>query len=142
MSLGLTAVGLVMLALMTPGPHRGTRLIRTLVGMLPLVPLGLLYRSLSVRGGAMHPEWEHLTDPFSPAKWAIQLAWVDPITLASKRAIPLTNFDHVTWFGLFADDVDHDRVPRDVDLGDSHAPGNDRQVHASAEGGSGSQSCS
>lgn len=100
-SLGLTAFGLVVLALATPGNHRRARLVRTLVGLLPLVPLGLLYRALSQRGGAMRPVWKHL-DPFSLAAWGTQLGWVDPITLVSKKAIPLTTIDNAPWFGLFA----------------------------------------
>lgn len=101
-SLGLTAFGLVVLAVATPGTQRGARLFRTLVGLSPLVPLGLLYRSLSERGGAMRPIWANLEKPLSPAAWATQIAWVDPITLASKKAIPLTSIDNAPWFGLFA----------------------------------------
>lgn len=100
-SLGLTAFGLVVLAVATPGPQRGVRLFRTLVGLSPLLPLGWLYRSLSKRGGAMRPIWEHLTPLSSPAAWGTQLGWVDPITLARKTAIPLTHIDNAAWFGLF-----------------------------------------
>jgi hypothetical protein len=100
-SLGLTATGLILLALATPGPHRGIRLARTLAALLPLAPLALLYHSLSKAGGSLQPEWEHLTNPLSPASWAAQMAQVDPITLTSGRAIPLTSMDQTAWFGLF-----------------------------------------
>src|SRR5262249_18639828 len=68
-SLGLTAFGLVVLAVATPGAHRGTRLLRTFVGLLPLVPLAFVYQSLSQRGGAMRPVWDQLKNPLSPADW-------------------------------------------------------------------------
>jgi hypothetical protein len=100
-SLGLTAFGLIVLALITPGAHRGMRFVRTLVALLPLLPLGLLYRSLSKAGGPMQPVWGHLANPFSPAAWAGQLAEVDPITLTVGQVIPLTTMDHTAWFGLF-----------------------------------------
>jgi hypothetical protein len=100
-SLGLTAVGLIVLALTTPGPHRKVRFVRTAAALLPLVPLALLYHSLSKAGGPMQPEWDHLTNALSPAAWAVQMAQVDPITLTSGHAIPLTTVDQAAWFGLF-----------------------------------------
>jgi hypothetical protein len=100
-SLGLTALGLIVLALTTPGVHRGIRFVRTLTALLPLVPLGLLYRSLSKAGGPMQAVWGHLANPLSPAAWGVQMAQVDPITLTVGQVIPLTTLDHTAWSGLF-----------------------------------------
>jgi hypothetical protein len=100
-SLGLTAFGIIVLALTTPGASRGIRFVRTLAGLSPLVPLGLLYRTLSKTGGQMQPAWKHLTSPLSPAAWGAQIAQADPITLTSGMAIPLTSVEHSAWFGLF-----------------------------------------
>ena len=100
-SLGLTALGLIVLALTTPGVHRGIRFVRTLAALLPLVPLGLLYRSLSKAGGPMQPVWGHLANPLSPAAWAVQMAQVDPITLTVGQVIPLTAVNHTAWSGVF-----------------------------------------
>lgn len=100
-SLGLTAVGLIVLALTTPGVDRGLRFVRTLAALLPLVPLGLLYRSLSKAGGPMQPVWGHLANPLSPAAWAVQMGQVDPITLTIGQVIPLTTLGHTAWSGLF-----------------------------------------
>jgi hypothetical protein len=79
-SLGLTALGLIILALSTPGVDRTARFIRTLVALSPLLPLGLLYHSLSKAGGPMQPVWGHLANPFSPAAWAVQRGEVDQNT--------------------------------------------------------------
>jgi hypothetical protein len=100
-SLGLTALGLIVLALTTPGRHREVRFGRTLAALLPLLPLGLLYHSLSKAGGPMQPLWGHLADPLSPAAWAVQMGQVDPITLTVGQVIPLTTVDHAAWSGLF-----------------------------------------
>jgi hypothetical protein len=96
-SLGLTVVGLAVLAVVTPCGEShpvarrrawAVRLGWTAVALLPLVPLGLLYLNLSRRGGPLRPQWGHLTDPLSPRAWAVQLAWVDPISIASKSVVP------------------------------------------------------
>ena len=99
-SLGLTALGLIVLALTTPGVDRGVRFVRTMAALLPLVPLGLLYHSLSKAGGPMQPVWGHLANPLSPAAWGVQMAQVDPITLTIGQVIPLTTLNHAA-SGLF-----------------------------------------
>lgn len=83
-SLGLTAFGLLVLASLTPGAEPRRRLVRTLAGLVPLVPLGLIYKALTREGGAMAPEWGILKDPFSLRSWGEQFGWVDPISLAAK----------------------------------------------------------
>jgi hypothetical protein len=95
-SLGLTVVGLAVLALLTPTTRQGRegcrawagRLLRTAVSTLPLIPLGLIYLHMTRRGGRMSPVWGHLTDPLSARAWAAQLGWADPISIAAKSAPP------------------------------------------------------
>lgn len=88
-SLGLTCLGLVVLAVATPGPAVGRRLAWTLASFAPLVPLGWLYRGLMRSGGSIRPIWgSHLADPWSLGAWRDQLGWVDPLTLGSKAALP------------------------------------------------------
>ncbi len=98
-SLGLTAVGLSVLTVLTPcgesdpaSARRAwlVRLGRTAVAALPLVPLGLLYLNLSRRGGPLRPEWGYLSHPLSPHAWAARLTWVDPISIASKAILPFS----------------------------------------------------
>src|SRR5512135_667861 len=98
-SLGLTAVGLAVLAVLTPAPA-GTwraRLVRTAAGAIPLIPLGLCYLSLSRRGGRLSPQWDHLTDPFSIRAWVGQVAWAEPVSIASRIVLP---FVPTSWRGL------------------------------------------
>ena len=98
-SLGLTALGLALLALLAPsqtvagfGPaNRLRRLGRTAMVFLPLVPLGFLYLQMSRRGGPMHPTWENLSSAYSLSAWGARLGWVDPLTVAIKDGLPFTN---------------------------------------------------
>ena len=88
-SLGLTALGLVVLEAATPGRNRRARAFRTALGLLPLVPLGLLYLGLMRQGGGIAPQWKHLGHPASPIGWFRQLSWVDPISIARRDVAPL-----------------------------------------------------
>jgi hypothetical protein len=98
-SMGLTALGLVLLALFAPSRastgsavvNRLRRLVRTATIFVPLVPLGFLYLQMSRRGGPMHPTWENLSSAYSVSAWGARLGWVDPLTLARKDALPFTN---------------------------------------------------
>ncbi len=87
-SLALTVFGLGILALFAPGERWRNRLLATLIALLPLVPLAVVYLGLSRQGGGMQPVWKHLSSLTSLRSWAVQLGWVDPISLASRLALP------------------------------------------------------
>jgi hypothetical protein len=89
-SLGLTVVGLAVLTVLTPAPAGiwWTRLLRTLASTFPLIPLAICYLSLSRRGGRLYPQWDHLTDPFSIRAWVGQMAWAEPVSIASRFVLP------------------------------------------------------
>jgi hypothetical protein len=95
-SLGLTVVGLGVLAVLTPGMDRVSRGLWTFASLLPLVPLGLAYRSLTSSGGGLEPVWEHLNNPLSLRAWVSQLGWIDPISLAAKTCRPFSEIVSVT----------------------------------------------
>lgn len=97
-SLGLTALGLVVLDALTPGRDRRGRAAATALGLLPVVPLGWVYLGLMRRGGGgMAPEWGHLSGPFSLRGWVAQLTWVDPVSLARKDLLPLADGYSARW---------------------------------------------
>ena len=98
-SLGLTVVGLGVLALLTPGTNWRTRLFRTAVACLSLVPLGVIYLRKSQQGGSC-AGLESSSNPLATAWWAKQLGWIDPITLASKTVVPLTGGYSSRWFAI------------------------------------------
>ena len=109
-SLGLTAIGLVVLAIADPGPGRARRLAWTFAGLSPLPFLAVLYLRLMQGGGGggFAPTWDILKDPTSLASWGAQLGWVDPLTLASKTTLPFSDARSprfgllvpTLWFGL------------------------------------------
>jgi hypothetical protein len=87
-SLGLTALGLVTLCLATPALDR-RRMTWTAAGLAPMLPLALLYRSMTRRAASpFRPDWQYLSAPFSPRSWLTQVGWVDPISLASRLTLP------------------------------------------------------
>lgn len=101
-SLGLTVVGLGVLALTTPLPaspldeaggaipwrRLSARLVPLAAAGLPLVPLGLAYLRLASRGGSLRPTWDNLPDPLKLSSWRSQFTWADPITLMRKDVLP------------------------------------------------------
>src|SRR5262249_12006925 len=94
-SLGLTVLALLVLAMAAPLPderegswrRRLSRLTLTSLSFIPLVALGFCYLRLARRGGPMHPLWENRFDPFSVQSWADRLGWVDPLTMAMKDCL-------------------------------------------------------
>jgi hypothetical protein len=116
-SLGLTVVGLGVLAISAPvragsfDPFRQrcSRVARLLLCMIPLLGLGAVYRwKIASRGGPMTPVWDNLSDPWSPLAWVERLEWVDPLTIAIRDGLPLTErfgrefipFAPVVWLGV------------------------------------------
>ncbi|HWE39741.1 MAG TPA: hypothetical protein VG406_24540 [Isosphaeraceae bacterium] len=87
-SLAATLLGLFVLTTTTPGPFPVRRAGWTAAALVPLVPLGFVYRTFMRRGGSIAPVWGHLVDPTSPGSWQSQLGWVDPISLGSKVIAP------------------------------------------------------
>jgi hypothetical protein len=101
-SLGLTAVGLVVLALMTPGPGRIGRGGWTLASLAPLVPLGLIYCSLAqAAGDRPRPIWEDMSSFWSLRDWAIRLMRANPLFLARQLTPPFLDAPS-PWFSLLA----------------------------------------
>lgn len=88
-SLGLAVGGLAAMAVWSPRAERGERVVWTAVAFVPLVPLGLVYRAMMVRGGQVEPIWENLSDPGSLQGWTRQFLWSDPITVGVKDRVPL-----------------------------------------------------
>lgn len=101
-SLGLTVVGLIVLAAATP--NQGSRARRwgwTLAGLTPLIPLGVVYRAIMSRAGeGIRPIWGHLDDPLSARAWLAQVGWVDPISLGAKVFAPFVDRPWIGFAGL------------------------------------------
>jgi len=77
MSFGPTAMGLVVLALFTPGPNVRRRVLWTGLSVLPTVPLVLFYLNMMGAEGQSTPYWKGLADASSPAAWLNYLFMAD-----------------------------------------------------------------
>jgi hypothetical protein len=99
-SLGWTVIGLIVLAASERSGGRIRRFAWTLASFVPLIPLGLVYRSLMRGGGALRPVWGTLgKDPSSLGIWKDQVAWVDPLTLGRKMSAPFLEGES-PWYAL------------------------------------------
>jgi len=104
-SLGLTVLGMVVLAVATPsnGRSRSSRLAATALTLTPLLVLAPIYLSLSRQKGGTppFPVWNYLSKPWLPSSWPAQLGWVDPLSLMSKTALPFTERTSL-WFAALS----------------------------------------
>jgi hypothetical protein len=115
-SLGLTVVGLVVLLMAgpvrshgkSPRHARSTRLALTCLTFLPVVILGVCYLRIATQRAPLRPRWEILPDLSSPRSWLARLEWVDPLSLAIRDGLPMTDrsdpqfmlFAPVIWFAV------------------------------------------
>jgi len=80
-SFALTAGGLMVLAVVTPGPGVGRRLRWTVASVLPSVPLVIAYARLMGTGGEAGLHWRGITNFFSPAEWLTYIFMADVPTI-------------------------------------------------------------
>jgi hypothetical protein len=108
-SLGLTVVGLSVLSIIAPCSTVGkshahprlTRLALTSLTFLPVIFLGVCYLAIATHRAPLRPLWEVLPDFKTPRSWVGRLEWVDPLSLAIRDALPLTDYS-APQFILFA----------------------------------------
>ena len=60
------------------------------VAFLPILPLIIIYKSLSAGGGGFFPFWRNLENPFSLFSWFSQIRTADPFILISRKAFPFS----------------------------------------------------
>ena len=80
-SFALTAGGMIVLAIVTPGPNLGRRLKWTALSILPSVPLLIVYSRAMRAGGEAGVHWSNLTNFFSPAAWLTYVFMADVATI-------------------------------------------------------------
>ncbi|MBS1793984.1 MAG: hypothetical protein JSS81_09025 [Acidobacteria bacterium] len=80
------------------------KIFKNLLGLaaavVPVVPLAILYKSLSAGGGGFYPAWRNLDNPFSPLSWFAQIRTADPFILISRTAFPFLS-DASALYALF-----------------------------------------
>ena len=96
-----TVLGLVILALTTPGPGWWARCRWTAVILTPLVPLAVIYHGLMQGAGGLQPVWRDLpTNSWSLRVWHQYLEASNPLNLLlDSRALPFVDWTSA-WFRL------------------------------------------
>ncbi|HKQ09109.1 MAG TPA: hypothetical protein VJ464_28560 [Blastocatellia bacterium] len=98
-SLGLTVMALVVLALATPGANR-RRLGWTAASLLPLAPLAVIYHRLMQAGGDIQAAWYGMDSWFSPLSWLDHARSVDFLAIhADYDCLPFS-LTRTGWFAL------------------------------------------
>jgi len=68
--------------------------------LLPVLPLLIIYKTVSVSGGGFYPVWRNLENPFSPVSWILQMRTADSFILMSRRYFPFIAKPS-TFFSIF-----------------------------------------
>lgn len=80
-SMGLTVIGISVLAIATPGPDWRRRVKWTALSIVPLIPLMVMYRRMMQAGGEVGIKWTGITSIFSPGDWLAYLGKADITTI-------------------------------------------------------------
>jgi hypothetical protein len=99
-SLAVCVFGLILIAAFQADEGRSERLGWTFASCVPLIPLFIWYLLVMRHAGGFRPIYENLKHVTSPASWASQLGWVEPISLSSKVALPFTRSRSAAFFLL------------------------------------------
>lgn len=68
--------------------------------LLPILPLVIMYKSLSASGGGFFPVWRNLENPLSPLSWLLQMRTADPFILMSRKSFPFIA-ENSNYFAVF-----------------------------------------
>lgn len=87
-SFGILAGSLFLLAFSISYPNIKKTLFWLFLAFLPILPLAIIYKTISVSGGGFFPVWRNLENPFSPFSWFSQIRNADPFILISRKSFP------------------------------------------------------
>jgi hypothetical protein len=87
-SFGILAGSLFLMAVTVPKSELKKSLTSLFIAFLPIIPLLILYKSISVSGGAISPVWRNLDNPFSPVNWILQIRGADASAIISRKTFP------------------------------------------------------
>lgn len=101
-SVGLTVISLVILALGTPGRAWWRRNAWTAASFAPLMPLAIMYHRVMRAGGAISPSWYGLENAWSPVAWFNYARSVDFMLLRPGKELAPFAVEPSDWFGYVA----------------------------------------
>jgi hypothetical protein len=103
-SFAVTAGSVILLILLSRDAQRVRNLFYIGLALVPVVPLALIFRSISSNGSGFYPVWRSLEDGWSIVNVVNQLRSADPLVLISRTAFPFSDAVS-TGFAVFAPSV-------------------------------------
>jgi len=99
-SFAILAGSILTLAFSSSKPNIKRNVICILAALLPILPLMIIYKSVSVSGGGFFPTWRNLENPLSPISWISQIRTADPFILISRKSFPFV-IQNSKYFAVF-----------------------------------------
>ncbi len=87
-SFAILAGSILMLTFSSSKPNIKRNFICVLAALLPILPLVIIYKSVSVSGGGFFPTWRNLENSLSLVSWFSQIRTADPFILISRKSFP------------------------------------------------------
>lgn len=93
--------GSILLILLSAEKSNFTRnLISFFAALLPVLPLVLIYKTVSAGGGGFFPVWRNLENPLSPVSWLAQIRTADSFIVISRKTFPFVE-SNSKYFAVF-----------------------------------------
>ncbi len=99
-SFAILAGSVLILAFSASKPNTKRNFISVLAALLPILPLVIIYKSVSVSGGGFIPNWRNLENPLSLVSWFSQIRTADPFILISRKSFPFVA-ENSKYFAVF-----------------------------------------
>ncbi|HVE57779.1 MAG TPA: hypothetical protein VNB22_13185 [Pyrinomonadaceae bacterium] len=99
-SFAILAGSVLMLAFSASKPQIKRNFVCVLIALLPILPLVIIYKSVSVSGGGFFPAWRNLENPLSLVSWFSQIRTADPFILISRKSFPFIG-GNSKYFAIF-----------------------------------------
>ncbi|HEY8560623.1 MAG TPA: hypothetical protein VIL74_09630 [Pyrinomonadaceae bacterium] len=90
-SFAVLSGSILLLLFAAPRENLKSNLLYFAAALLPIVPLLVVYKSVSASGGGFYPVWRNLENPFSPVDWLQQMRTADPFIFISRKAFPFVD---------------------------------------------------
>ena len=99
-SFAILAGSILLLAFTVSRENIKRNLLWIFAALLPVLPLIVIYKSVSASGGGFFPVWRNLANPSSPASWLSQMRTADPFILISRKSFPFFDGNSI-YFAIF-----------------------------------------
>jgi hypothetical protein len=96
----ILAGSVLVLTVSVPKSSFRKTIISVFSAFIPILPLALIYKSISANGGGFSPVWRNLENPFSPVSWFSQIRTADAFIIISRKSFPFLA-ENSNYFAVF-----------------------------------------